>query len=221
VRITSPSCQAQGEKQRAILPDLLHSLSQPITALHCGLELSLLRDERPEGFRRSLKAALENVARIRECFLRVSEIVEAEASGDISAPVRADRLLRRVWEETLPLAEGADVQIQPICEPVLIRGNEEKLAWAFVCLIESILPSCSSGDIIELWTVLNRSFLEVFLLPSHAAESCAPAQPTGPPPRSRLDVVRRYFEAAGGQLVPANDSSGVRPGSVKLPLFSC
>ena len=71
--------------QRTFVSDIFHKLSQPLTALHCSLELSLARDETAEEYRASVEAALQNADRLRQGLLLMRELSDADDPGDISA----------------------------------------------------------------------------------------------------------------------------------------
>ena len=62
--------------------NVFHDLSQPLTALHCSLELALARDQTIEEFRASVEAALHNAERLRQRLLLLRELSDADDPGD-------------------------------------------------------------------------------------------------------------------------------------------
>jgi hypothetical protein len=61
---------------QVVLGELLHSLSQPLTSLHCALELSI--DPVAEQQRKAVSAALEQVDRAIHVVELMRECLEAE-----------------------------------------------------------------------------------------------------------------------------------------------
>jgi hypothetical protein len=64
---------------QAVLGELLHSLSQPLTTLHCSLELSI--DPVAEQQQKAVAAALEQLDRAIRVVELMRECLEAELAG--------------------------------------------------------------------------------------------------------------------------------------------
>jgi hypothetical protein len=64
---------------QVVLGELLHSLSQPLTSLHCALELSI--DPVAEQQREAVSAALEQVDRAIRVVELMRQYLEAEPAG--------------------------------------------------------------------------------------------------------------------------------------------
>jgi signal transduction histidine kinase len=93
--------------RRDFASDVLHDLSQPLTALQCSLELALLRDRTLEELRVSVEAALHDAERLRRRLLLLRELSDADDPGDTSTPLLLDRLLQELRDDMLPLFESA------------------------------------------------------------------------------------------------------------------
>jgi hypothetical protein len=74
----SPAPMSESRLQ-AVLGELLHSLSQPLTTLHCALELSI--DPVAEQQQKAVSAALEQVDRAIHVVELMRECLEAEPAG--------------------------------------------------------------------------------------------------------------------------------------------
>jgi hypothetical protein len=147
-----------------------------------------------------VKAALEIASQLHERIRVARELAEAKVTACDGLPVRADRLLMRVWEDLLPLAETAGVQIQPMCDPTLIRGNEEKLASAFFSLISLLIQSCPKDIVIALWSLLRDGFVDVFVVPECPSRELLADYSTYPLPLKELEYVRGIFKMAGAEF---------------------
>ena len=123
---------------REFVSEVFHSLSQPVTALQCSLELSLLRDQTAEQYRASVEAALQNAERLRQRLLQAREMAEACDPGDTSQPVALDSLLNEVCEDLQPLFESAGQRLAWDCRAVQVHGDRQKLQRGFVYLLEYV-----------------------------------------------------------------------------------
>lgn len=70
---------APESRLQVVLGELLHSLSQPLTTLHCALELSI--DPVAERQREGVSAALEQVDRAIRVVELMRECLDAEPAG--------------------------------------------------------------------------------------------------------------------------------------------
>jgi len=206
-------------EQHRFVSDVLHHLSQPLTALHCSLELSLARDQTSGDFRVSIEAALENAERLRQRLLLLRELNDAGEPGDTSVPVPLDRLLEELREELFPLFEsdGKSFEVDP--RPLQVRGNRTKLARGFFCMLLFLLRQPAR---LVLLTARQGA------APGGHAEIAITA--TGFPSSgdavrnildtdavSEMEIARRSFEAVGGKLQPTTSTATEITWLVQLP----
>src|SRR5208283_6189211 len=92
------AAEQESLRQRRFVSEVFHNLSQPLTALHCSLEVSMADDRTAEEFRASVAAALQNAERLRQRLLLCRELSEADDPGDVSLPVPLHRVLEQVRE---------------------------------------------------------------------------------------------------------------------------
>ncbi len=188
--------------QRTFVSDVFHKLSQPLTALHCSLELSLARDETAEEYRASVEAALQNAERLRHRLLLMRELSDADGPGDISAPVALHQLLLDLREDLLPVFESAGVDFVVTCAPMRVRGNEAKLLRAFLYLLEYLQRSSPRSSLKVFVQQKNKRRVEIRMtlsaagsLADTAADLCDPVS------AGEVEIARRTFRAVGGDLV--------------------
>ncbi len=184
--------------QRSLTYDIFHTLSQPLTALQCSLELALVRDRTAEDLRASVEAALENAERLRQSFLLLRELNDADDPGDISAPVDLGQVLLELQEDFLPVFESAGGQFDLVCDPAHIRGNSAKLRQAFFYLIEYLLGALARPNLSVRVEPREEGKVEVrmtFSDQGSAAEGlCEPVS------AGEVEIARRTFQAVGGDL---------------------
>jgi len=192
--------------------DVLHKLSQPLTALQCSLELALVRDQTAEEFRASVEAAVQNAERLRQNLLLLQELSDADDPGDISAPVPLHELLRELQQDFLPVCESAGGCFVVHCDPLLVRGNGAKLRRAFFYLVESLLRDSQQRRLSVAVEPTEARQVEIRMSFSGDRPGAVPA---GDNPDSlstgELELARRVFRAVGGNLVlvqSADESAG-------------
>jgi hypothetical protein len=194
---------AEFAPRRDFVSNVFHDLSQPLTALHCSLELALARDQTIEEFRASVEAALQNAERLRQRLLLLRELSEAEDPGDTSTPLPLDRLLQQLREDMLPLFESAGRSLELTCEPAQVPANEAKLMPGFFYLLEFLLrcasPSC---NLRLLGRRSGKQQLEICIEGCGARADAGPSDGCLDPDWSgELEIARRTFRAIGGDLI--------------------
>ncbi len=178
---------------------MFHDLSQPLTALHCSLELALARDHTIEEFRASVEAALHDTQRLRQRLLLLRELSDAEDPGDASTPVVLDQLLRRLREDMLPLFESAGRCFELTCETVRVPANEAKLTRGFFYLLESVFRSFPQTHNLRMCSKRrDRQHVEILIV---GCRTCAHSGDCREPDwDGELEIARRTFCALGGNL---------------------
>ena len=182
---------------------VLHDLSQPLTVLHCSLELALLQDQTIEEFRASVEAALDAADRLRQQLLLLRELHDADDPSDTSTPLALDQLLQQLREDMLPLFESAARSFDLTCESVRVAANDAKLARGFFYLFEFLLR-CDSPDqaLVMRGERTCQQQVEIRIAGCGARANSGPSDDRSQPEwRGELEIARRTFRAIGGELV--------------------
>ncbi len=93
------------ETRREYLSEAFHSLSQPLTALQCGLELAVAVPRSQKEYERRLGDALQSTGSLREMMSALRELVEAEDPGEDAREVELGELLSSLRDSLNKLAQ--------------------------------------------------------------------------------------------------------------------
>jgi signal transduction histidine kinase len=196
---------AASERQR-LIADVFHALSQPLTALHCSLELALY-DRRPEGAsRENLEAALGHAEKIAHLATGIRELLGAEDGGEELAVISLGEYLREAVADLFPVAEVARVNLRLQCASACnIVAEPKRLRQALFYLLESAISSAAAESVLEV-EAGDPSDEVVALLTVERALNAGPGEDVeGEKSRELgrrlgLAIAGRIVETAGGRL---------------------
>jgi hypothetical protein len=194
-----PTRATPGEHSEQV-SEILHALSQPITALECGLELSLRKDKTPADLRARIRSSLATTRLLHQRLVEFQALQDASEHGDTSLPVPIQTVLQQLREDYLPVAQAASVELVVKCEPAMIRGDETRLRNGFFHLLEFLVRICPSKGCLRICGLpLNAEVLEV----NFSSDVSASPQARERSLAGDLDlrIAGRTFRAAGGNLV--------------------
>lgn len=208
------------QTERAFVSDLFHAISQPLTVLECGLEVSLRRDKTAAQFRDRVATALVAAKLLHQRLVEARALQDAAEPGDTCRPVAIAGLLLQLREDLLPVAKSAKIKLAVRCESAMVRGNEARFRNGFFHLFEFLLHNCPGTHLVNICAqrVDHTSFMVMF-------RNCAPSRiekpestPAAGPADLSLRIAQRTFQAAGGDLVLTQNQSGRVAGYVRLVL---
>jgi len=205
----------------ALISEVFHSLSQPLTALHCELELALLRDHTVEELRGSLQSALEDAERLRQRLLLVRALSDASDPGDLSQPVELCELFRQLHEDMLPLfrSAGQKFELELECGVVRVRANQARLTRALFAFVEYLFRHSAEGAVLTIRVQVLAGHAEIRI----SAATCLPVAPSadgmaGTPYSCEIEMARRSFRAVGGEFTVVSASADESLWRATLPL---
>jgi signal transduction histidine kinase len=107
----SRKVQGTGASDESLLPELLHALSQPLTALRCSLELTLLQLRNSEEYRKRLRESLDLTEETTTLAAGIRELLEVEQPSSREQRVVFDKILQTTVRELLPVANSMGVGV--------------------------------------------------------------------------------------------------------------
>ena len=203
-----------------LLSEVFHGISQPLTALECGLELSLRQDKDSAQFRARVRAALESAQILHQRVVELRMLLDAGDPGDTSAPVAIDRLLQQLGDDFVSLADATHVRLSVRCKPAFVHGNVDRLRSGFFHLFEFLIGrSLPHRTVCVFASPTRNGFFEVrFAVVSRPCP--LQSKPTQAENAGELGfrIARRTFQASGGELMLRLDTSEQIDGHVLLRL---
>ncbi len=207
--------------ETAFVSEVFHSLSQPLTALHCSLDLALRRDRTLKQLRASVRAALDNAERLRQRLLLARALNDAIDPGDLSHGTDLSKLLGQLCEDMLPLFESAGQRLQLSGDggSLLVRADETRLKQALFCFVEYLFRYSPAGALLNIsFAVVNEQQAEILI----DTAACLPLSPeddgSASPYSCEIELVRRTFRAPGGEFDLLGCESGRSIWRATLPL---
>jgi hypothetical protein len=208
--------------QRSLISEVFHNLSQPLTALHCSLDLALRRDRTVEELQGSIQAALEDAERLRQRLLLVRSLSDATDPGDLSRPTDLAELFRELQQDMLPLFESAGkrLEVQIEGEPIPVRGNKLRLIRSLFCFLEYLYGYSQAGALLSIHIARgHRQCAEIKIAAPGSLPLGPDDDPKAGPYSCEIEMIRRTFKAAGGDFSLVSAAADHSSWWATLPLF--
>lgn len=202
------------EERRKFISDAFHTLNQPLTGLHCGLEIALQRPRSEGEYRQRIGDGLENAGAILQLVRAVRQLVDAADPGERFGTVEVPVLLSQLKSELEVVAEATRVGVT-IEESVDVKVSADpgKLLAALGGLVAGELGSYEAGGSVRIATVARKKWLELTL----SSKGTKKAAPIPVEASEKLAEIRRnaaccYVWTLGGDLETVRDGW-----KIKLP----
>ncbi len=198
---------ADREWQRQFVSDVYHTLAQPLTALHCLLELSLRTQPDADRQRAALEEGLKLTSEIVAAARFVHRLAEADDPGQ-PASVPLDWAIRTVIEELHPVAESMGARIEmPVCSAVRVWMDPKCLREVLFHLVDWSLQS-ARGSAVNVDVRCGEEWARITVSP---AEWNGDGKKMAACELSRnIGIADRMVKAARGELVAESMGAGTR-----------
>ncbi|HVM92869.1 MAG TPA: hypothetical protein VMT67_08675 [Terriglobales bacterium] len=200
------SVAAQLPQNSNLLQDLLHSLSQPLTTLHCALEHSLGQDD-PEHPSESA-FALEQTDRVIELVRLMREYVDAETGCFLAAPFPLGLAVENVLEQISVLAEVRGLRLFAYgTSTVSIPVRGAWLQRALLYLTSELLNVAPAGCAVTILLEDGpfQSVLSAHCVPTNSSDDPMRELPAQNPEAKtahqvKIEIARRVLANSGASL---------------------
>jgi two-component system heavy metal sensor histidine kinase CusS len=203
------------EMRRKFISDAFHTLNQPLTGLHCGLEIALQKPRSEEDYRRRIGNGIENAGVILALVRAVRQLVDSTDPGECFGTLGLGVLLSQMKSELEVVAETTHVGVAVgDADGVQVAADPGKLLSALGGLAASEMEGYASGGMVEI--VVRPNGKQVVIAVAGKGVRRSEAEPQSPV--EKLAEIRRhaaisYLWTIGGDCEMT--ASGLR---IELPL---
>lgn len=196
-------------------PEVLHTLSQSVTALECGLELSLLNDTTVEEYCTRIESLLETAQNLRQRFSELRAMQDAANPGDTSLAVPIDKILAELRDGFAGVAHARNVRISVKSAQAAVFGNATRLHAGLFQLLDFLLAHTGSGGIVR---VVCRPIVSGVMVEFHSTSGDKSSVQEGRHEAHELGLwlAAQIFRAAGGCMEIRRNERGDIVGSIRL-----
>jgi len=196
----TPTSEPQSSTERAFISEIFHSLSQPLTALHCSLDLALRRDRTLQQLRASVQAALEHAERLRQRLLLARALNAASEPAEPEA-IDLGELLFELQADLSPLFEcaGGRLELQRSGEAIFVCGNKSRLMQALFVFLEYLLRYSVVGEPLLMFLSAGEQGRAELRIEASSSLPIGRDDVPGALP-CEMELARRTFVAAGGDF---------------------
>jgi hypothetical protein len=203
------------EWKRRFVSDVFHSLSQPLTALQCSLEIALIKPaETSEHYRAAINDSLVMVRHIVDTSIFLREMADAECPG---TAVKKDLggVLLHLLEEMAPLLESSGVRLRmEWMDEIVCHVDSAKLEKALFLLVDQMRSEVTSPTDLQVACRRGPSHAEIEL---NLSAEVLRAQPGAREHRS-IELASAMVRGMGGALAIGGESAGNTRVEISLPL---
>lgn len=185
-----------------VLRSLLHSVSQPLTTLHCVLESSLEQAGKSQS--EDILVALEETGRVMQAVRLMREYLEANQQPSSGMAVPVSLAIKDVLEQLSQFADCHGVKLLVYgASNAQLLVRDVWLQRILVYLMGSLIESAPAGRAITvlLEDHMSQSGMSAYILPVYPA-SDGPSPALGPNAlrQAKLAIAQRALESLGASV---------------------
>lgn len=191
------STSVSNGQEHKLVANVIHLVSQPMTALQCSLEFALNTLADPEQCRTWIEAALENSERLRCRLSLAREVADAARFDDAGGTAELRSVLDEALSNSDPLFRDRGAAPRLRCDETEVFGERSRLVRAFLHLLQNLRPAVASGpDAPEVRVERKAESIEICFLRFVLQGNLKKDQVA-----SQLEIAKETFESAGGGLI--------------------
>lgn len=203
------------EERRRFISDAFHTLNQPLTGLHCGLELALQKPRSEGEYRQRISHGLEYAGEVLALIRAVRQLVDAADPGERFGTIPLATVLAQVKSELEVLAEATGVTLEMDCNSAAqVKADPGKLVAALGGLISAEMENMGRSGSVR---VALRSAKRTLLLRIDLAGIRKNAAPNG---NGKVAEIRRNAAVSYLWTLGAQIDFSPNELTIKLPIQS-
>jgi signal transduction histidine kinase len=145
-----------------MISEAFHTLNQPLTGLHCGLEIALQKPRSEGEYRHRISAGLENAGAILQLVKAVRQLVDSADPGERLGTVNVPMLISQLRGELEVVAEAAQIKLEiHDGANVTLLADPGKLMTALGSLVSAEIESYEAGGVVNIATAVRTKWLDL------------------------------------------------------------
>lgn len=153
------------EDRRRFFSEAFHSFNQPLTSLHCGLELILIKPRSEEEYRARTQDALLHAGAILELNTAVRALAESIDPGEKFGRMEMEPFVRQLASDLTVVGETAMVSVKFECnENLSVEADPLKLARNIGNLGSQLIHSAAPGASLALVVRHKNGMAEIAVI---------------------------------------------------------
>jgi hypothetical protein len=205
------SANSHLEERRKFLSEAFHSLHQPLTGLHCGLELALHKQRSEQEYRQRISEALQHAGEVLKLNKALRELVDAADPGERFGTVALAPLLAQLAGELALVADPAGVKIEVEADSALqLRADPMKLLRSLGNVGSRLISSGVGKAILGIVVTLEQNDVLISLTMTPARASEANGHQGDKATQIRLDAAQAYLWTIEGDLEWQQNGATIR-----------
>ena len=202
------------EERRKFVSEAFHTLNQPLTGLHCGLEIALQRPRSEGEYRKRIGDGLENAGNILELIRAVRQLVDAGDPGERFGTVSLAMVLSQLKNELEVVAETTGVALEVECAgEAQVKADPGRLATCLGALTASEMEGHEAGGQVRLEAVSGKKQVSLRIVGAGPKKAKTVDGKTAKLAEIRRHAGLSYVWAIGGNFE-------VMPAGLKISLIS-
>ena len=193
------------EERRKMISDAFHTLNQPLTGLHCGLEIALQKPRTDGEYRQRISDGLQNARAILRLIKAIRQLVDAADPGERFGTVNMPMLMSQLKSELEVVADplGISLDIQNEVDNSIL-ADPGKLVWALGSLAAAEIETLQRGGILTIIAALRRKSLDLSISSKGQKKQPSTAE-TETLSEIRRNAACSYLWTLGGEVKVVHD----------------
>lgn len=186
-------------ERRKAISEAFHTFHQPLTSLHCGLELALSKPRTEGEYRKRIEDALVNAGEILRLNKALRELVESTDPGERFGTVAFEALIAQLREEVALVAGATGVPIEFSGRyDTQVAADPMKLLMMLGNLISGVVAQACGGEPVTVTGKVGSSSLIMLVRSGGQGLAAEPSDMECKLREIRTDAGRAYVETIGG-----------------------
>jgi signal transduction histidine kinase len=190
------------EQRRKSISEAFHTFHQPLTSLHCGIEIALAKPRTEAEYQKRLQDALRNAGAVLQLNRALRELVDAVDPGERFGTIALGPLISQVANEVSTVTEGSGVAIVAgQVKQLFVAADPMKLLRALAAVLMEMANNVERGGMVKIKASQDNLDVAIVISQQGArrelpSEALIEERAQG----IRLDAARWYLQTIGGSV---------------------